>query len=178
MKARTLNIFANILLCLCAVVAGCGPLPGVPPQSQIKNDTLEAQIRRQLEVELDAANSLDDFHKLYIAYEYPYLWRAKFARYLTRNPSFKAQMTKQIASQRRQTYVGTHLALPPQARDDISKGSIRLGMTKEQVVAALGKPDNVNRTVYTFGVHEQWVYGEYGWLYAYFEDGVLTSWQD
>ena len=43
------------------------------------------------------------------------------------------------------------------------------------VRASWGKPDDINRSVGPWGVHEQWVYG---YKYLYFEDGSLTSWQD
>lgn len=59
----------------------------------------------------------------------------------------------------------------------ILQGKIRLGMTKEQVIASWGKPERVNRSVGTWGIHEQWVYGTFG-PYLYFENGILTSWQD
>lgn len=51
----------------------------------------------------------------------------------------------------------------------ISNGTIWLGMTKE----SWGSPIDINRTVNTSGVFEQWVYPNY--VYLYFEDGVLTS---
>lgn len=60
------------------------------------------------------------------------------------------------------------------------KGLLRLGMTTEQVLEIWDYPDDINRGVYTFGVHEQWIYktGEFDAWYLYFEDGVLTSWQE
>jgi RNA polymerase subunit RPABC4/transcription elongation factor Spt4 len=61
---------------------------------------------------------------------------------------------------------------------NIAYAYVSIGMTKDQVIAALGRPDDVNRSTYTFGVHEQWVYGEFGSKYVYFEDGVVTSVQD
>ena len=57
----------------------------------------------------------------------------------------------------------------------ISKKQVRIGMTTDQVRAAWGRPERVNRTVGSYGVHEQWVYG---YTYLYFEDGVMTSFQD
>ena len=52
-----------------------------------------------------------------------------------------------------------------------------LGMTKEQVESSSwGKPKDINRTVSTYGSREQWVYGS--GRYLYFEDGILTSFQD
>jgi hypothetical protein len=58
----------------------------------------------------------------------------------------------------------------------ISKGQINMGMTTEMVREAWGRPQDINRTVGEWGVHEQWVYGLGNYLY--FEDGKLTSWQD
>ncbi len=70
-------------------------------------------------------------------------------------------------------------------------GEIWIGMTDEMFREAKGKPTEINRSVYAFGIHEQWVYErkviEYGTYgahlgtdskYYYFEDGILTSWQE
>jgi hypothetical protein len=57
----------------------------------------------------------------------------------------------------------------------VSKGKIKLGMNKEQVVKSWGRPEDINRTTYAFGVHEQWVY-EYN--YVYFENGIVTTIQN
>ena len=83
-----------------------------------------------------------------------------------------------IASDRRKWYVDRHPDLSSRTREAILKGIVHLQMTSEQVRASIGLPDDINRTVYSFGVHEQWVYGKYGDRYLYFEDGILTSWQD
>lgn len=49
-----------------------------------------------------------------------------------------------------------------------------IGMTPEDVRASSwGKPNNINRSIYSHGVREQWVYG--GGNYLYFRDGVLNS---
>jgi len=61
--------------------------------------------------------------------------------------------------------------------DAISKGQIWIGMTKEQVAASWGRPYQVNKTVGSFGTHEQWVMHEYGNTYVYFENGICTSMQ-
>ena len=52
---------------------------------------------------------------------------------------------------------------------------IRIGMSKEMVADSWGEPQDINRTVGEWGVHEQWVYGS---SYLYFENGKLTSFQD
>jgi hypothetical protein len=57
------------------------------------------------------------------------------------------------------------------------KEGVTIGMTQEEVLqSSWGRPREVNRTTYSFGVREQWVYG--GKNYLYFEDGKLTAIQN
>ena len=60
--------------------------------------------------------------------------------------------------------------------ESINNRHIQLGMTKEMVIAAIGRPRDINRTGGSFGIHEQWCYP--GNVYLYFENGILTTWQD
>jgi len=60
----------------------------------------------------------------------------------------------------------------------IAQRKVQIGMTKDQVLAAWGKPQDINRTVTPFGTSEQWCYGDIGGTYLYFDDGVMTSFQD
>jgi hypothetical protein len=57
----------------------------------------------------------------------------------------------------------------------LKKREIRLGMTTEQVKLSWGQPSDVNRSVGSWGVHEQWIYSSH---YLYFENNILSSWQD
>lgn len=51
---------------------------------------------------------------------------------------------------------------------------VSIGMTSEDVVASSwGKPEKINRSDYSFGVHEQWVYGSGN--YIYIKDGLVSS---
>jgi len=50
-----------------------------------------------------------------------------------------------------------------------------IGMTKEMATISLGRPSDINRTVGSWGVHEQWIYSN---IYLYFENGTLTSYQN
>lgn len=59
----------------------------------------------------------------------------------------------------------------------ISKSNINIGMSNKAVIASWGVPDRVNKTVGKWGVHEQWIYGDYSVTYLYFENNKLTSWQ-
>ncbi len=61
--------------------------------------------------------------------------------------------------------------------DKILYGMIWLGMTDEMARLSKGSPTKINRTVGSWGVHEQWVYDNQD-TYLYFENGILTSWQD
>ncbi len=47
-----------------------------------------------------------------------------------------------------------------------------IGMTSEMAKESLGISQDINKTVGSWGVHEQWVYGN---TYLYFENGILTS---
>ena len=60
----------------------------------------------------------------------------------------------------------------------VACGGIVIGMSAEQVVASWGRPNDINRSIYSSGVHEQWVYGELDASYVYLEDGVVTSLQN
>lgn len=85
-------------------------------------------------------------------------------------------LAEQLArQQRREDYVKARTDLPQQTKDAILQGTIILGMSSEDARASWGQPERVNRTVGSFGVHEQWIYGN---TYLYFDDGVLRSWQD
>jgi len=61
--------------------------------------------------------------------------------------------------------------------EKLFNGHYWLGMTDEMARASLGYPDDVNRTVGSWGTHEQWIYDRYK-IYLYFENGKLTSYQD
>ena len=58
---------------------------------------------------------------------------------------------------------------------------IFIGMTAKQVIESWGPPDRVNRSVFKWEVHEQWIYERgsvFDATYLYFENDTLTGWQD
>lgn len=59
----------------------------------------------------------------------------------------------------------------------VRENRLAVGMTKEQALESWGKPCDVNRSIYSSGVHEQWVYcrGDYERDYIYFDDGKLSA---
>lgn len=58
----------------------------------------------------------------------------------------------------------------------ILEGKIWLGMTANMAIQSWGRPEKINTTSGTFGKHEQWIYPNN--VYLYFENNILTAWQD
>lgn len=61
--------------------------------------------------------------------------------------------------------------------NQILNREIWIGMTYKMAIESLGDPDDINSTVGSWGVHQQWVYSDMD-FYLYFKNGKLTSWQD
>lgn len=81
----------------------------------------------------------------------------------------------------RATWVRTQgRELPAEQQRNVLLGAVWLGATEEQARAALGEPEEVNRSVSRHGVSEQWVYraNRKKPLYVYVEDGAVASWQE
>ena len=57
----------------------------------------------------------------------------------------------------------------------ILEGHVRIGMTKAMCRESWGNPDDINKTVGSWGTHEQWVYDN---SYLYFEGDKLTAIQN
>lgn len=57
----------------------------------------------------------------------------------------------------------------------ILEGKVRIGMTKAMCEESWGYPDNINKSIGSWGTHEQWVYGD---SYLYFEGNKLTAIQN
>ena len=103
------------------------------------------------------------------------------------NLHFELKLVPKIVSpsERRTSFVEEHPQLDDRTKQAILEGQIFVGMTKGQVTASWGKPKDINRTVTQYSVSEQWIYrlpplGDYypSANYLYFDDGILTSWQD
>lgn len=88
----------------------------------------------------------------------------------------------QHPQERRQQYINANPELPAKTVKYILAGKIFIGMTREQVLASCGRPRDINRTVGSWGVDEQWIYGYSSnfndRVYLYFENDILTSYQD
>jgi len=58
--------------------------------------------------------------------------------------------------------------------EKLAAGYYWIGMTKQMALDSLGNPENINSSVGSWGVSEQWVYDN---MYLYFDNGILTSYQ-
>lgn len=61
----------------------------------------------------------------------------------------------------------------------IATASVTRGMTSAQLRSAWGAPTKINRSVGSYGSHEQWIYdrGNFKSQYVYLENNIVTSWQ-
>jgi hypothetical protein len=88
-----------------------------------------------------------------------------------------------ISEKRRKWYVSNNTNLSTEIKGIILAGKWKIGMKRNDLLASLGVPYSINRTVTSNIVHEQWVY-DYDiriprrTTYLYFVNDVLTSWQD
>ena len=60
----------------------------------------------------------------------------------------------------------------------ISNGEYWIGMSMDLAIESLGYPKSKNKSVGRWGVHEQWVYGTNKEFYLYFENGILSAYQN
>lgn len=58
----------------------------------------------------------------------------------------------------------------------IKSKTVKIGMSKEACVEAIGKPHKVNKTINSYNTLEQWVYGN--GKYLYFNNGILETIQE
>ena len=91
--------------------------------------------------------------------------------------------------ERQKKYIHLNPEISTYIKTKISQGKVVKGMTKEHVIASWGHPYDIDRSVNSSGVHEEWRYGykHYGfsWYYRwiptnflYFKNGKLDSWQN
>lgn len=83
-------------------------------------------------------------------------------------------LTQEAKAKRRKDYLAAHPELKIEVKEAILNGEVLIGMTAEQVTAAIGAPKRTEILKNTNGLHEQWVYSS---SYLYFDNGVLTSLQ-
>jgi hypothetical protein len=127
---------------------------------------------------MEKAVSLEEYWKL--IYEQCEQEQAERERLDKKAKEAERKAREEVEAQRKREKMEREAAIkrqPFNIQQDIKERKIRLGMTREQVILSWGKPNNIHRTVGSWGVHEQWIYEKQG-KYLYFENDILTSWQD
>lgn len=70
-----------------------------------------------------------------------------------------------------------YLQLGHEEKNKLAQLEPTIGMTEDELLSsAWGKPEDINKTTYEFGVHEQWCYS--GNRYVYLEDNIVTAIQE
>ena len=54
---------------------------------------------------------------------------------------------------------------------------IWIGMTSQMLIDSWGSPDDKNKSVGSWGTHEQWIYRKRNY-YVYIENGIVSSYQE
>lgn len=71
-----------------------------------------------------------------------------------------------------------HASWPNDICNTVAEKKIHVGMDRDQVIAAWGKPYKINETIGSWGTHEQWVMSRgISSDYLYFENGILKTMQ-
>jgi len=93
---------------------------------------------------------------------------------------YGASQYRDLNEQQKREFLKNEKGYSDSIINDILNGIVRIGMTREQVIYSWGRPDEIHRSVGSWGVHEQWVYrrGDFKAQFLYFENGKLTGWQD
>lgn len=79
-------------------------------------------------------------------------------------------------------YIDDHPLLPGSFKTAILNQDVVMGMTEEQVALSIGRPQDINRSTYSWGTTAQFCYRTYSrytkpkYEYVYFENGRVTSW--
>lgn len=159
MITRTLTLVLGIVF-----ISGCFS------ESHLVTSEREDQAKRERAIAaMNNANSLDVFLQVEMDN-----W--KLGRY-SLGPNY-------ISQKRRQWYIENKVGLSSQMKDVILAGKWQIGMNKTELLASIGLPERNNRTVFQDRVHEQLIYEidvrvpRTTDIYFYFENDILTSWQD
>lgn len=156
--------------------------------NRVGNPAIIQEINRRINEDLKYlehnAKSLGDFRYSYCGY---YKTEPMACQIKKEYPGI---ISIDFGNARRQWYVKTHPDISSDIRECILNSEseydykLKLGMTEDQVIAAIGFPNDINRSTGSWGVDEQWVYGGmiggsyFPAKYFYFTNGKLTSIQD
>jgi hypothetical protein len=82
----------------------------------------------------------------------------------------------------REEMVARHPEWTNEIKTLIEEGKIKIGMSQQELLSSWGNPDKVTKNVGSWGVFEQWSYGDVRYpynvtYYVYLQNSIITSWQ-
>jgi hypothetical protein len=142
---------------------------------------MEIMQKKDIDYLIQNATSLEDFEYHRYPFQKPTMASTIYKKYSDIRPDHRL-----YDDARRQWYVNRHQNLSGEIKQRIllSKSPydhiLTMGMTEEQVWAAIGFPDDINSITDSRGIFEQWVYGSGIHIirYFYFSNGKLVIIQD
>lgn len=130
-------------------------------EAQVVTKLEQGQKVNVLDETRDWANIIADGHEGWV-----------YKTYLSTEPVMDAT----VELERRRSYLESNPDLPNVIKSAIQSGSFRIGMTKEQVLASLGKPDRTQKRD-DMNSREQWIYKNNGTTTTLnFHNNYLSSW--
>ncbi|WP_339169917.1 hypothetical protein MKX75_13135 [Paenibacillus sp. FSL R5-0341] len=123
----------------------------------------------QLEREKGDEQSMIDYLELI-----PMAYEGEYASLISDYKLSIQPKDKWLAAER---YISEIREKPIEEKERIMVYLPAIGMTAAEMrISSWGTPKKINKTTYEFGIHEQWVYSDY--RYVYLEDGIVTAIQE
>lgn len=141
-----------------------------------QQERLQAEIKErheQLQTEREAKEAAQLREQKAQEEEQARRWEQIQARAEAKELARKAE--EEERAREREAYIKAHASLGEEDKDAIRRGRVVLGMDTYSVWKCVGLPDRTNKSVSARGTREQWAYSN---RYLYFENGILTSWQE
>ena len=153
------------------------------PDAEVTKE-LKDRFNQDIKLLIDNATHLNDFEHL----RYEPMSATLASEIFDKYPHHAVDVTAFWAA-RKEWYIKNNKSLSPETKKRILETKscyehkLTLGMTKSDVLAAIGSPNDINTTKGSWGTREQWVYGgivgrrHFPSRYFYFTDGKLSATQ-
>jgi outer membrane protein assembly factor BamE (lipoprotein component of BamABCDE complex) len=147
--------------------------------AELFNDVVKSTEHKSWKKNNISVKSNTNIHSAYGAkLEYDVAFLIEHTKFVNKSKNTGIYVTPDSLTKAGKRIKAKHSDWDDDSCNSVGIGRIRVGMTKEQVRAAWGRPYAVNTTTTGYGTREQWVMQEIGSSYVYFEDGICTAIQN